>query len=548
MKKETLPNPYLEETDGRLRITEAGYAALEKVVTDTRGQVYAFDSRAISPVVVAAAMARLSRRPGDMREAILDEFLTTGEEDAEALIERVVTGYGDDSVQQLIGIQFVVEGASNLLTKLLEWGRFASYLEQSTRYIYFDQKDASGQYLYYVPELKPAVRAQYVQTMDALFDLYSAMVRNLTTYLREKHPEPAGRKERAAWINSTRATACDAVRPVLPVATKSTVGIFASAQAVESLVIHLLSEPLAEANTVGRDILEQARKIVPSFLRRADLPERGGATTAYRATTRSAMRDLADKYLDRTDTKGASDDIHLISYWPKYELELVPDMLFEQSEPLSLAEISGQVAGWPKERKQEVFDAYMGTRLNRRHKPGRAAEKAHFEWEIDGKDYGTFRDLQRHRVVDAWEWQRLSPGFGYEIPELIREAGLREDYERCFALSSKLYDVLRASGYEVESQYAVLMGHRMRYRFVMNLRALFHFLELRTGPDGHPGYRKICNRIHQLLSEVYPGAAAAMRFVNQREDPELARQAAELATQYKLEKLEQEQAASTGKG
>lgn len=534
---EKAENPYLHKEGDRFVITEEGYAKLNEIVTDSQGQVYAFTNK-ITPVIVAAAMARLSRRSGDMREAILDEFIVAGDQDAEALIERVVTGYGDDSVQQLIGIQFVVEGASNLLTKLLEWGRFASYLEQSTRYIYFDRKDAQGKYLYYTPALPEKLTKEYNQSMDAIFERYSTMVRGVTEHLRKKHPEPTERKERAAWLSSTRATACDAIRTVLPVATKSTVGIFASSQALESLVIHLLSEPLQEAKEVGQQILVEARKVVPSFLRRADLPERGGATTAYRATNREVMRELAQKYL-KPSGKGTSGEVRLINYWPKQELDLVAEMLYEAAEGLSLVEIQEQVASWSEERKTEVFKAYGGTRLNRRHKPGRAAEIAHFEWELDGKDYGTFRDLQRHRVVDAWEWQRLTPAYGYEVPDLVKEAGIEADFHDCFTESKKLYTALHEAGYATEAQYATLLGHQMRYRFVANLRALFHFIELRSGPDGHPGYRRIVTRMYELLKEVYPLSGEQMQFVNQREDPELTRQAAELATQYKLEKLDQ---------
>ena len=85
-----------------------------------------------------------------MRITILDEFASSAGKD-EKLLQRVITAYGDDSVQQLVGLHFVVENASNLLTKKLEWGRLAAYLEQSTRYIYFDQKDAEGKYRYYTP-------------------------------------------------------------------------------------------------------------------------------------------------------------------------------------------------------------------------------------------------------------------------------------------------------------------------------------------------------------------------------------------------------------
>ena len=120
-------NPYLKETKGRLKITPAGQKYLDELVTNSGGPVYAFYGKA-SPLMVAAAMARLSRRGSDTREIYLDEFALTGDKDAAGLIHRVVTAFGDDSVQQLVGLHIVVEDASNLLTKLLEWGRFAAYL------------------------------------------------------------------------------------------------------------------------------------------------------------------------------------------------------------------------------------------------------------------------------------------------------------------------------------------------------------------------------------------------------------------------------------
>src|ERR1700733_11113124 len=144
-------NPYLKKTGERPEITPAGRKYLADLVTNVNGPVYAFYGKA-SPLMAAASMARLSRRSSDLRETFLDEFALSGDDDASGLIHRVVTAFGDDSVQQLVGLHIVVEDASNLLTKLLEWGRFAAYLEQSTRYIYFDEKDKHGKYRYYVPQ------------------------------------------------------------------------------------------------------------------------------------------------------------------------------------------------------------------------------------------------------------------------------------------------------------------------------------------------------------------------------------------------------------
>jgi thymidylate synthase ThyX len=525
-------NPYVEF---KMQISPKGYEFLSQRVTDVKGNVYAFNGKA-SPLLIAAAMARLSRRGSDLREIFVDEFAHASDENAAGLIHRVVTAYGDDSVQQLVGLHFVVEDASNLLTKLLEWGRYGAYLEQSTRYIYFDEKDSSGNYKYFIPSnFDELTTKRYIEDNDAIFGLYSEMVHRLTDYIRQKFPEPSDPKQRGAWIGATRAQACDAIRPVLPVSTKSTVGVFASAQAVESLILHLQSEDLIEARQTGQIILDEARKVIPAFLERADKPDRGGATVAFRAKSRDTSRKLVKKYLPK-ESRDYKNSVELIDYWPKKEEEIVAQLLFAESS-LSSSELYKSINKLPKKEKQKILKSYMGTRYNRRHKPGRAMELPHYLWEVTA-DYGTFRDLQRHRVVDGFEWQKLGTAYGYETPKLVSEAGLNSMFSECFEISVKLHSYLIKKGYVEEAQYATLFGHRMRYRFALNARAAFHFLELRTSPQGHPGYRQICNEMHKLLTKVHPTIGGSMKFVNTDEDPELTRMAAELATQYKLDKLD----------
>jgi dTMP kinase len=530
--------PYvIKSDDGNYAITEAGEAYLAEAVTSTTGNVYAFGDK-LSPVTIAAAMARLSRRGDDMRVTILDEFAGKVDEDAQ-LLHRVITAYGDDSVQQLGGVHFVVENASNLLTKKLEWGRLAAYLEQSTRYIYFDQRDKDGKYKYHTPEyLKTDVKEQYNQAMDSIFDLYSTMVRQLTDYVRANSKTPEAERD-GPWKGATRAQACDAIRAVLPVATKATVGIFASGQALESLIMHLMSDELPEAQATGQDLLDQARQIIPMFLERADKPERGGAMIAYRANTQAAVKKLAVDYLPDHYAESEREAVNLVDFWPKNELLLVPDMLYEHSN-LSLEQLQTEVNAWPYKKKAEVFKAYIGERLNRRHRPGRALEKAHYSWDLLC-DYGIFRDLQRHRMVDDLNWQLLTPRYGYEVPKLVEDAGLTEQFEACFDISLKLYSLLQQAGYELEAQYATLLGHKMRWKVTYNAREAFHLHELRTSPQGHPGYRKLVLQMHEKLAEAHPMLAEAMTFVNQDEDPELTRLAAERYTEFKLQQLPERQ-------
>lgn len=538
-------------------ITPAGQEYLQRTVTNPTGDVYAFTS-GLPPATVAAAMARLSRRGDDMRITLLDEFAqalsqetdtqasTTGRPTTapaskeirkdEQLLHRVITAYGDDSVQQLVGVHLAVENASNILTKKLEWGRLAAYLEQSTRYIYYDQQDSNGRYRYHTPAtFDPATTKAYEQTIDSIFSAYSTLVHKLTDYIREHSSTPAAERD-GAWKSATRAQACDAARPVLPVATTSTVGIFASGQALESLIMHLMADELPEARLCGQRLLKEARKIMPAFLERADKPERGGALVAYRANTRRAMAELANGLLQPQHSTSHDTPVRLTDIWPRNEQDVVADMLYEHSDQ-PLQAIRQEVAEWGYAQKRTVMQTYMGERLNRRMRPGRALEKIHYSFDLLC-DYGSFRDLQRHRMVDDLEWQALTPRFGYDIPKLVEDAGLAELFETCFDTSLQLYSLLQQNGYALEAQYATLLGHKMRWKVTYNAREAFHLHELRTSPQGHPGYRKLVGEMHRVVAEHHPLLAEAMRFVNQDEDPELTRLAAERYTQYKLQQLD----------
>jgi dTMP kinase len=529
------PELLVVKQDKGYAITERGKLLLKSYVTSLDSNVYAFYNN-LSPVTVAAAMARLSRRGDDMRVTLLDEFanVTQAGRDAD-LLKRVITAYGDDSVQQLTGIHMVVEDASNLLTKKLEWGRLAAYLEQSTRYIYFDKKDEHNHYRYFTPrDLESTLKRKYVRSMDKIFDIYSDMVHKLTSYIEATSKVNKNERD-AAFRSAVKAQACDAARSILPVCTTSTVGIFASAQALESMIMHLLADPMSEARETGQKLLNEARKIMPMFLERADKPERGGAFVAYKANNQKAMQLLADKTINKTIAPSQTESVALVDFWPRNELDIVADMLYEYSN-LPLASIRDILAKWTFEQKTKVVTTYLGERLNRRHRPGRALEKVHYSWDLIC-DYGIFRDLQRHRMVDDLVWQKLNPRYGYEIPKLVDEAGLSEQFEQAFDISVKLYSELQAAGYENEAQYATLLGHRLRWKVTYNAREAYHLHELRTSPQGHPGYRKLVQAMHDKVSEVHPLLAAGMIFINKDEDPELNRLAAEKYTQFKMAKL-----------
>jgi hypothetical protein len=169
------------------------------------------------------------------------------------------------------------------------------------------------------------------------------------------------------------------------------------------------------------------------------------------------------------------------------------------------------------EERQAVLEAYVGVRRNRRHKPGRAFERTSYRFEVLG-DYGAFRDLQRHRLLSL-DWQRLSTRHGYVMPEVISEIGALPDWERVMDTSAATADAIERAGLPEVATYAVSMAYRVRFYMEMNAREAMHVIELRTAPQGHPAYRRICQTMHRLIADRagHRAIAAAMRFADHSE-------------------------------
>jgi len=490
---EALQNPYLGYTaEGHLGVTAAGHEFLTQAVTNPTGNVYAFTDK-LSPRVIAAVMDRLGSRGDDVRLIMLDEFATAQASDA--LLAEANTPQ-----------HIMFEGASNLLAKKLERGRRATYVEQSPLAIRYDQKDVNGNYKYYVPDHLPVtVKARYCADMDEIFTQYAAMVQSLTGYLAGVSSTPKA-EQNAAWQTALRDQACDVLRPVLPVAAKMAVGVRAAGQPLEDLVTRLLADELPEARKAGEQLLAEQRKLNPAFLKDAAALS---ASTTYRAQASRQLTALAEKYLPANHATEAA-PVQLTDIWPRNELELVPDMLYTAAG-LPLADLRREVSSWPYNRKLEVFEAYVGERQTRQHTPGRALEKAHYSWDLL-TDYRVFQDLQRHQMVDDLEWQQLTPRYGYEVPRLVEDAGLTDQYEACFDRSLAIYSALQQAGYPLEAQYATLLGHRLRWKLTYNAREAFCLHEQYLRPGSDPACRTVVRHMHQRLAEAHPLLAEAMQF------------------------------------
>lgn len=490
--------------------------------TSEIGDIYFVDPDGLGQALAVAGLARFSRSPLGLRDLIKTEFQDASH--VKELLERILFEYGDDSVAQLMNGIFVVEKASNLLTKHLEWGRpGSSYIEESTRFVPYDQRDENGRYKYHTPaELSVEDATEYERVMDGIFDSYSFAFHTIFDHLNETMVRPSDKKP-GEWKFILRAQACDAARLLLPVAAQSTVGFSMSAQAIENLIVRLRSESLSELTNAGNEILYHGRMIMPDFLRRPDLATHGGMMSSVMARNLGAMYEQAYNLgLSGYTHEDSSDTATLVDFSPRDEFELVKWMLFEGSTK-SMADIEDAVSLLGTAEKTAIMNEYMGVgrRSNRRHKPGRALERVHYDWELVC-DYGIFRDLQRHRMVDDLRWQDLNPFLGRaDVPALAGECGLAPMYAETYEKSAELYSKIEERYDREVAQYATLLGHKMRWVVGVNAREAFHLHELRTGENGHPGYRRLVQKMHKRVEEHHPIITSNMVFVDMRTPEEI---------------------------
>ena len=488
--------------------------------------------------IKGALFARYSRYAGTVRRLYLEEFAADvpdggrpfeGEEGERAagLYERVFSGYGDDSIAQVGGAHVACEWVSNILTKVLQRGRLAAYLEQSTRYIPYDaplpDSAGGGHRFYRDDELGP----EYAATMEELFAIYSSSLAQVREWAAERWPR--GDQPEKAWERSIKAKALDLLRGLLPASTLSHVGIYASGQAYEQLLLRMMASPLPETRGFATMILEELKKVMPSFVARVERPDRGGEWISYL----ERRRDAAERWVGRLglDRREGSDapSVELIDV-DGSEDELIAASLFEASG-LSERAILDKVRALPPDEQAEVIADLVGERPNRRHRPGRGWEAVRYRFEIVS-DYGGFRDLQRHRMLTC-QWQRLSPDLGAGVPDEVREAGAGGEYERALEISRAEYERLAAARMPDAAPYALCLGYRIRYLLDLNAREAMHLIELRSGREGHPTYRAVAQAMHERIASVHPAIAAAMTHVDASTEPRLERIMSEIRTHRK---------------
>lgn len=504
---------------------------LSRYVTNPTGNTFCVNI----PGLAGPIYARYSRAVTGLRRTLLKEFLKDGQLNVsrtQELIERILNEYGDDSVGELEGAHLALEQVSNLVTKIVEDARIGgSPIEQSTRYVFYDQKDAGGNYKYYRGKevLESSVANEYLSTMDFLFASYAAAVAPLTEYFKKLKPleeadydlRGTGQKERYSAMGTEalqkqfritynadlRTKACDVLRGMLPASTLTNVGLFGNGRYYQGLLTRLYSDSLPESNARAVEAHAELNKIIPKFVKRAKRDE-------YRISREQKMRDAAKSLLkDVLPEKSPLCVLLPLAASPADLLERTLACCLYPFSHFPLEQLLSIVRSLSYDDRQSILVAYSGDRKTRRDRPGRAFETGYpLTFDIQA-DFGAYRDLQRHRMLTQ-ERQLLHPDLGYDIPEEMEIIGWKEKFMECFERSSHLYfQMKKALGPEI-AQYAVLFGYKIRWMMGMNFREAMHLIELRTTPQGHPSYRRICQQMMDAIRVQHPDLAETIRFAD----------------------------------
>lgn len=510
--------------------TENQIKILEHFVTSTTNNVFVL--RNLPEVIKGALFSRYSRSTLGLRSLLLKEFILNedtafssivgrfDEEDGNQMIaiqkaqnfyDRILDGYGDDSIGELGGAHLAIENISMLAAKVIEDNRIGgSPLEKSTRYIYFDQK-VNGEYLFYQEPvlMTSAYKELYLETCNHLFDTYNKLIPPLTSLIEQGFPKDPN-VSKAAYTAALRAKVLDCLRGLLPASAMTNMGVYGNGRFFETLLQKLNCHNLAEMQEIGKKSYQELAKVIPSFIRRSDPAHRHYQNYAqFSETIQNDLHQFAELHAKDIHPL-TKPGVRLICQDSDAPAKVAGALLFSCTSG-GLCELQEYCRRLPEEELARLLEIVSSPRDNRRHKSPRALEHATFTFEILA-DFGVYRDLHRHRMLTQ-ERQLLSCNYDYYTPPEIIGTEMEAEYYQAMEKAKSAYDAISQELPE-EAQYIVPMAYNVHWYFHVNLRALQWLCELRSQAAGHSTYRLIAQEMARQVSLAVPQFERFFKFVD----------------------------------
>ena len=494
----------------------------------------------VEPEIQAYAMAKYSRSALSMKESLKE----ISQQKAEKFLNTFYFQYGHRSIADLAHIALAIERLSILAAIAVADEQRWDGQERSTRYQDFKK---SG---YYTPDFGEDAESgqMYLATVDSLFAEYESHSERMFMYLASITPKPDEMKQEA-YERTLRARAFDISRYLLPLAANTSLGEIVNARTLENQVSHLLSHTHKEIRQLGellkqaatspaynvnqdslRELVEQIRaasaelgaraeqqllrevRVAPTLVKYAD-------PSQYEIETRRVLRQVASELMGDLPIAPAP-VVDLLEEEP-LEVELASTLIYEHSH-YSYRQIRQAVQAAGEPIRREIID--LGLRNRGRHDEMLRAFRAGQQFRFDIlMDIGGFRDMHRHRRC-IQIGQEFTTKHGYDAPEELEAAGLRQNYDALMQRTAHAVEHLAVqAGAEAleNSQYAIPLGFRKRTLFKMDFAEVVYISELRTGPAGHFSYRNVAYAMYEEVVKKYPALTKYLRVHNVKEPVDL---------------------------
>ncbi len=460
------------------------------------------------PEKSAYALARYSRSPDSIEESLK----WVHSHSSEKFWEQFYFAYGHGSIADLGHTTICFENISELAAIRLEDEPLWDGQAKSSRYQNFA---AAG---CYVPNeiANTETEGDFRGILGSLYNIYRLLQDPVRTHLQEKYPRPESMKE-AVYDRTIGARTYDVIRYLLPLAAKTNVGQVVSIRTLEKQMARLLSAQLPELQGIGEDLKEACSKIpstvwsdllgedpkgleplAPTLARYANPSEY--QQSVYRDVLRHVKGLLKTAGLDQPETWQAhTRAVDLLEPHDPID-ELVTTLVYRVSQaPYRL--LLDWVKGWSEKDKQEVVDAALQSRgthdeLIKEFRSGYA-----FIFDVL-MDIGGWRDMHRHRRCQQVQ-QNFTTIHGYDVPSILRDAGVEKEYRQAMDAVWQDIDQLRGKNQEA-AIYAIPFGFKVRCLFKMDFAEVEYISKLRSGVKGHWSYRTVAWEMKQRVMERYP--------------------------------------------
>jgi len=350
------------------------------------------------------------------------------EKGAENFMEKFYVGYGHKSIGDCGSATVFVEGISMLAAKAIQDWRLYSGQEASTRYV-----DFSKQKFLNPIGTKPGEKIQ-----EGWRKFYLQLQKPVQEHLKKQFPIQEGENENI-YEKAIIARAFDITRSFLPAGATTNVAWRMNFRQFADELMLLRHHPLEEV----REISEMTEKALQKAYKNSFGHERFETTEKYNQDW--MQKDYYYKNNDAQDFTFIRNDI--------------------------------------KVKDLEPFKKVLKNRPMKTELPPTIASlgMVHYEFLLD---FGSFRDLQRHRaIVQRMPLLTMKHGFNEWYIEALPK-NWRNRAEKFIESQKKKIESLKIS--EEEKQYYMAMGFKVPCRFSGDLKALIYLVELRSTRFVHP--------------------------------------------------------------